>query len=88
MKYHRPFLNGTCSNVSFIYIVCFTIIRIENPEKHSAAYIYQTDIVRSGKKAGEPMKITGLELIPITMCFQSPFEESFGTVGKQENNVL
>ena len=34
------------------------------------------------------MKITGIELIPITVRFQSPFEESFGTVGKKEDNVI
>jgi L-alanine-DL-glutamate epimerase-like enolase superfamily enzyme len=34
------------------------------------------------------MKITGIELIPITMNFKVSIEESFGTVGKREDNVI
>jgi len=34
------------------------------------------------------MKITGIELIPLTMYFKSVIEESFGTVGKREDDVI
>ena len=34
------------------------------------------------------MKITGIELIPLTMYFKSVIEESFGTVGKREDDVV
>ena len=34
------------------------------------------------------MKITGIELIPLTMVFKAAIEESFGTVGKREDNVV
>ena len=34
------------------------------------------------------MKITGIELIPLTMKFKSVIEESFGTVGKKEDDVV
>ncbi|HVN24781.1 MAG TPA: mandelate racemase/muconate lactonizing enzyme family protein [Syntrophorhabdales bacterium] len=34
------------------------------------------------------MKITGVELIPLTMYFKSVIEESFGTVGKREDDVV
>lgn len=34
------------------------------------------------------MKITGIELIPLTMIFKASIEESFGTVGKREDNVI
>lgn len=34
------------------------------------------------------MKITGIELIPLTMIFKAYIEESFGTVGKREDNVI
>jgi L-alanine-DL-glutamate epimerase-like enolase superfamily enzyme len=34
------------------------------------------------------MKITGIELIPLTMEFKASIEESFGTVGKREDNVI
>lgn len=34
------------------------------------------------------MKIVGIELIPLTMVFKASIEESFGTVGKREDNVI
>ncbi len=34
------------------------------------------------------MKIVGLELIPLTMIFKADIKESFGTVGKREDNVI
>ena len=34
------------------------------------------------------MKITGIELIPLSMVFKAAIEESFGTVGKREDNVI
>jgi L-alanine-DL-glutamate epimerase-like enolase superfamily enzyme len=34
------------------------------------------------------MKITGIELIPLTMEFKASIEESFGTVGEREDNVI
>jgi L-alanine-DL-glutamate epimerase-like enolase superfamily enzyme len=34
------------------------------------------------------MKITGMEIIPLTMRFKSVIEESFGTVGKREDDVI
>ena len=34
------------------------------------------------------MKIIGIELIPLTMVFKASIEESFGTVGKREDNVI
>jgi len=34
------------------------------------------------------MKIVGIELIPLTMIFKASIEESFGTVGKREDNVI
>ncbi|MDR1245603.1 MAG: mandelate racemase/muconate lactonizing enzyme family protein [Clostridiales Family XIII bacterium] len=34
------------------------------------------------------MKITGIKLYPLTLRFKQVFEESFGTVGKVEKNVL
>ncbi|MBQ3930992.1 MAG: mandelate racemase/muconate lactonizing enzyme family protein [Clostridia bacterium] len=34
------------------------------------------------------MKIVGLELIPLTMIFKANIKESFGTVGKREDNLI
>lgn len=34
------------------------------------------------------MKIIGVELIPLTMTFKEPVKESFGVVGKREDNVV
>lgn len=34
------------------------------------------------------MKITGLEMIPLTMAFKGTIKESFGTVGLREDNVV
>jgi L-alanine-DL-glutamate epimerase-like enolase superfamily enzyme len=34
------------------------------------------------------MKITGIEIIPLTMYFKSVIKESFGTVGKREDDVI
>lgn len=34
------------------------------------------------------MKIVGLELIPLTMIFKANIKESFGTVGKKEDNLI
>lgn len=34
------------------------------------------------------MKITGIELIPLTMIFKADIKESFGTVGKREDNLI
>ena len=34
------------------------------------------------------MKIVGIELIPLTMLFKASIEESFGTVGKKEDDVI
>ncbi|MBQ2312484.1 MAG: mandelate racemase/muconate lactonizing enzyme family protein [Firmicutes bacterium] len=34
------------------------------------------------------MKIVGLELIPLTMIFKANIKESFGTVGKREDNII
>jgi len=34
------------------------------------------------------MKVIGVELFPITLDFRQAFEESFGTVGSGEGDVL
>ena len=34
------------------------------------------------------MKIVGLQLIPLTMIFKANIKESFGTVGKREDNLI
>lgn len=34
------------------------------------------------------MKIVGIELIPLTMIFKADIKESFGTVGKREDNLI
>ncbi len=34
------------------------------------------------------MKITGVEVFPLTISFKKVIEESFGTVGKREDDVV
>ena len=34
------------------------------------------------------MKITGIEIIPLTMIFKGMIKESFGTVGLREDDVI
>lgn len=39
-------------------------------------------------KGGNEMKIIGMELFPLTMFFKKVIEESFGPVGKKEDDVI